>query len=162
MSTNRHLGRVITLQILYEYHFQQDLGSSGCLAEIKKRHFQHHRRRFQSPDFVEELLDGILAKKEELNDLIRPVAPQRPLEDIPLVDHFILLIGVYELCYSKDIPPRGAINEAVELAKNYGGLNSSKFINGVLGTLYRQLAESGKINEEPSGNSSIPKTQKEG
>ena len=72
--------------------------------------------------------------------LIRPHATQRPLKEIPALDLCILRIATYELHYDKDIPPKVAINEAVELAKHFGGENSSKFINGVLGTIYKQLA----------------------
>lgn len=148
MASSRHLGRVITLQVLYEYHFQKQLKEADSLPDIINRHMEYRKKQFDNMSFVTDFTQGVLSKKDELDALIQPLATQRPLGDIPLLDHYILLMGVYELCYSKEIPPKGAINESVELAKSFGGLNTSKFINGVLGAVYRQLVAAGKIVDE--------------
>ena len=140
MASSRHLGRVVALQVIYEYCFRQSQDPS-LLEEILKRRIKHRRRELGNAEFTINLIQGVIDKQEKLNNLIRPTAPQRPLAEIPAIDRHILQIGVYELYYSQQIPPKVAINEAVELAKQYGGSNSSKFINGVLGTIYRQLQE---------------------
>ena len=149
MASSRHLGRVIALQAIYEYGFRSGEGDEASLDNILERHFQRHEKNLSDRQFTAELAKGVVAKAAELDELISPIAPQRPLNEIPPIDHHILQISVYELTYKGDVPPKVAINEAVELAKHYGGDNSSKFVNGVLGTLYQQLSETGKIAAGP-------------
>ena len=145
MASSRHLGRVIALQAIYEYGFHDTSHDKDLLDKILSRHLKRHAKNLSDQKFTIDLVKGVISKAEELDDLIRPTAPQRPLQEIPLIDHCILQISVYELLYKSDIPPKVAINEAVELAKHYGSDNSSKFVNGVLGTIYRQLDQAGKI-----------------
>ncbi|MCA9335083.1 transcription antitermination factor NusB, partial [Candidatus Saccharibacteria bacterium] len=96
----------------------------------------------EDTDFVSELVHGVLEKQDDLDNQIRPLAPEWPLEQIARIDRNILRLGLYELLYRGDhVPPKVAINEAVELAKAFGSDNSSKFINGVLGTAFRTLVE---------------------
>jgi N utilization substance protein B len=93
------------------------------------------------PDFVWRIAKGVIEHMKELDDIIKRVAPEWPLNQIAIVDRNVLRIGLYELMYAdrNEVPPKVAINEAIEIAKNYGGQNSPKFVNGVLGTVYREL-----------------------
>ena len=151
MASSRHLGRVIALQALYEYSFHDGAGKPGLLDGILDRHLKHRAKSLGDKEFTVNLAKGVVERGGQLDELIQPAAPQRPLAEIPLIDHRILQISVYELLHEKDVPPKVAINEAVELAKYFGGQNSSKFVNGVLGTVYRQLQEEGKVEAAGSG-----------
>jgi len=143
MASNRHLGRIVALQSLYEYEFR--IGSedkSVDIDEILGRNLERYKSEIDDTSFVTALVAGVLEKQTELDDHIRPLAPEWPLEQIARVDRNVLRIGLYELLHRADqVPPKVAINEAVELAKAFGSDNSSKFINGVLGTAYRTLVE---------------------
>lgn len=132
---NRHLSRVIILQTLYEWDFRP----KGDLAEIKKRNIDNYKEDADN-DFIDETIDNAIKNLKESDELIVKAAPEWPIEQISSIDKTILRIAIYELLHSKDVPPKVAINEAVELGKTFGGENSSKFINGVLGTVYRQSA----------------------
>jgi N utilization substance protein B len=138
MSANRHLGRIVALQTLYEEDFRKEVNDpSVVLDEILERNIGRYDETIEDKAFIEELVHGIAARQAELDDVIRPLAPEWPIEQIARMDRVILRIGVYELLFEKGVPPKVAINEAVELAKAFGGDNSSKFINGVLGTVLR-------------------------
>ncbi len=102
------------------------------------------------PDFVRKLMEGVIKHKGEIDKIIEKAAPEWPLEQIAVVDRNVLRIGLYELLYAdrEEVPPKVAINEAIELAKNYGGPNSGKFVNGVLGTVYREIGEPGKEHKK--------------
>lgn len=142
MSANRHLGRIVALQTLYEADFRQECGDSSVkLADVLERNIDRYDETIDDKEFIEELVMGVSKRQAEIDNIIRPVAPEWPIEQIARIDRTVLRIGVYELLYSKNIPPKVAINEAVELAKAFGGDNSSKFINGVLGTVLRQKEE---------------------
>jgi N utilization substance protein B len=96
----------------------------------------------QDKEFVSRLVDGVIADQQSLDEKIQPIAPEWPIDQIARVDRSILRIGLFELLSLADIvPPKVAINEAVELAKAFGSDNSSKFVNGVLGTAFRTLVE---------------------
>jgi N utilization substance protein B len=147
MSANRHLGRIVALQTLYEADFRTEVGDPSVdLQEILERNIGRYDETIEDKVFIEELVRGIKARQTELDDTIRPVAPEWPIEQIARMDRVILRIGVYELLFEDGVPPKVAINEAVELAKAFGGDNSSKFINGVLGTVLRSREE----GEKPS------------
>jgi transcription antitermination protein NusB len=142
MSANRHLGRIVALQTLYEEDFRKEVGDASVdLQEILERNIGRYDETIEDKAFIEELVQGIRKHQPELDDTIRPVAPEWPIEQIARMDRVILRIGVYELLFEKGVPPKVAINEAVELAKAFGGDNSSKFINGVLGTVLRNQEE---------------------
>lgn len=128
---NRHLSRMIAMQTLYEWDFRDD----SNLEAIKQRNVEEYKEDADA-NFVNFLVDGVSEKIDELDGKISEAAPEWPLEQISLIDKTILRIAIYELIYSKNVPPKVAINEAVELSKQFGGENSSKFINGVLGTVY--------------------------
>lgn len=132
---NRHMGRVLVLQTLFAWDFNKTQDNPSKILDYAKREFTPSN---DEEDFAANLLKDIVIKWKELNDLIIKNAPEWPLKQISIVDRNILRIGIYELQYNKEIPPKVAINEAIELAKNYGGDNSSKFINGVLGTIYKE------------------------
>lgn len=150
MASNRHLGRIVALQTLYEYEFR--LGSedpSVDLSEILSRNLERYESAIDDTGFVKDLVEGVVANLKDLDGKIQPIAPEWPIDQIARIDRAVLRLGVYELLYRGDaVPPKVAINEAVELAKAFGSDNSSKFINGVLGTAYRTLVEGTSDNAE--------------
>jgi N utilization substance protein B len=137
MASNRHLGRIVAMQTLYEHDFRGGATSGLDLGPILNRNLDEFRSSIDDTNFVEDVVDGVHKNQERIDDIIAPAAPEWPVEQIAKIDKIILRIGVYELVIKRDVPPKVAINEAVELAKSFGGENSSKFINGVLGTIYR-------------------------
>jgi N utilization substance protein B len=155
MASNRHLGRIVSLQTLYEYDFRSEDGVTT--AEILNRNLQEFQDTIEDKTFVHDVVDGVVKHCAEIDGLIGPAAPEWPVDQIARIDKIVLRIGVYELMIKRDVPPKVAINEAVELAKAFGGENSSKFINGVLGTIYRssdlyeQEVENQKDEEATTG-----------
>ena len=143
MASNRHLGRIVALQTLYEYEFRVDSEDTTVnIQDILKRNLGRYDTAIDDTQFVETLVKGVIEHQKSIDDQLRPIAPDWPIEQIARVDRSILRIGVYELLHQADIvPPKVVINEAVELAKAFGSDNSSKFVNGVLGTAYRTLIE---------------------
>jgi len=129
---NRHLSRVIIMQTLYEWDFRP----KADLEEIKKRNIENYNEDSDS-SFIDDTINNVIKNIKKEDELITKAAPEWPLEQISTIDKTILRIAIYEILYSKDVPPKVAINEAVELGKTFGGENSSKFINGVLGTIFR-------------------------
>ncbi len=148
MASNRHLGRIVALQSLYEYEFRTQCGDETvAVADILERNIDRYETAIQDTDFVKQLVNGVLDQQADLDAKIQPIAPDWPIQQIARIDRNILRIGVYELLHQSDIvPPKVAINEAVELAKAFGSDNSSKFVNGVLGTAYRTLVEGADNN----------------
>lgn len=148
MASNRHLGRIVALQALYEYEFRYEIDSNVSLEDITKRNLERYEKDIDDTTFVLALVNGVVERLNELDSKIQPIAPDWPLEQVARIDRNILRIGMYELLHnSDDVPARVAINEAVELAKSFGSDNSSKFVNGVLGTAYRTL-----VGEESDGD----------
>lgn len=140
MSANRHLGRIIALQTLYEQALREGCGEENVeLDAILSRNIDRYSKELDDKSFVEELTRGVSKESGKLDDTLQPIAPEWPLTQISRIDHTVLRIGAYELIHHKDIPAKVVINEAVELAKGFGGDNSSKFINGVLATLLKQI-----------------------
>lgn len=139
MASNRHLGRIIALQTLYEEEFRIECNDDAfSLKDVLERNIKRYADMVDDRAFIEELVKGVDKNKSELDKLLQPIAPEWPIEQIARMDRIVLRIGAYELVHGNDVPPKVVINEAVELAKAFGGENSSKFINGVLGTLLRQ------------------------
>ncbi len=155
MASNRHLGRIVALQTLYEYEFRLSADDkSAAIDEILHRNLERYEQEIEDTDFVLALVQGVLEHQTDLDDQIRPLAPEWPIEQIARVDRNVLRLGLYELLYrGEQVPPKVAINEAVELAKAFGSDNSSKFINGVLGTAYRTLVE--KSEEAPDAGTKV-------
>lgn len=149
MASNRHLGRIVALQTLYEEDFRLDAGDGSLdVGEVLSRNTSRYKETIDDIKFIEALVNGVIKHRKELDDTIQPLAPEWPIEQIARMDRVVLRMGAYELMYAKDVPPKVVINEAVELAKAFGGDNSSKFINGVLGSLLRQ--QTGDTKEKPS------------
>jgi N utilization substance protein B len=139
MASNRHLGRIIALQTLYEEEFRHECNDEHfSLEEVLERNINRYAQMVDDRDFILKLVAGVKAKQSDLDAVLQPIAPEWPLEQIARMDRIVLRIGTYELLYGEDVPPKVVINEAVELAKAFGGENSSKFINGVLGTVLKQ------------------------
>ncbi len=135
MASNRHLGRIVALQTLYEKDFRDESNDASFdLDEVLVRNISRYESTVDDKDFIVQLVQGVVAHTEELDAELGPMAPEWPLDQIARMDRVVLRIGLYELRFNNDIPPKVVINEAVELAKAFGGDNSSKFINGVLGT----------------------------
>ena len=149
MASNRHLGRIVAMQTLYEYDFRGGDSEGLTIQPILERNLHEFRDNIDDTEFVEDVVDGVHKHTVEIDGIIGPAAPEWPVEQIAKIDKIILRIGVYELMIKRDVPPKVDINEAVELAKTFGGENSSKFINGVLGTIYRN-SEFYEPEEEPS------------
>lgn len=140
MASNRHLGRIIALQTLYEYEFRQAAGDTKLrLPAILKRNIARYQKTVEDTPFIERVVQGVIKNQDELDAYLQPIAPDWPISQIARIDRLILRIGLFELKYEPETPPKVVINEAVELAKGFGGENSSKFVNGVLGTAHRQL-----------------------
>lgn len=140
MASNRHLGRIIALQTLYEQEFRVDCQDiTFNLDAVLKRNINRYSAMVEDREFIVSLVHGVDSKRDELNTLLQPVAPEWPIDQIARMDRVILHIGAYELLHNSDVPPKVVINEAVELSKGFGGENSSKFINGVLGTVLRNI-----------------------
>lgn len=141
---NRHLARSIVLQTLFEWD------TTGAPVEQVKDILARNVAEFGGDDvdrtFMEQLLDGVLAKKADVDLVIEKAAPEWPLDRIAPVDRNILRIGLYELLFADrtQVPAKVAINEAIELAKTFGGDSSGRFVNGVLGAVYKELGEPGK------------------
>ena len=143
MASNRHLGRIVVLQTLYEYEFRlQSKDENANLAEIITRNMSRYEDTIGDKQFVQDLLNGVIERQVELDSKLQPMAPEWPISQIARIDRNVLRIGLFELLYMQEtVPPKVAINEAVELAKAFGSDNSSKFINGVLGTAYKLFVE---------------------
>ena len=136
---SRHLSRSIVMQSLYEWDFGGK--KPETLKKIVEKNIKEFGPGLESPDFVWELTNNVIERINKIDKIIEKAAPEWPIEQITIVDRNVLRIGLYELLYEekKAVPPKVAINEAIELAKTFGGENSGKFINGVLGTVYKQI-----------------------
>lgn len=142
MASNRHLGRIVALQTLYEQDFRQEAADKSFdLYEVLKRNISRYKDTVEDTAFISSMVEGVSKQQATLDALLQPLAPEWPIDQIARMDRVVLRIGAYELLHNPDVPPKVVINEAVELAKAFGGENSSKFINGVLGTLLRQQEE---------------------
>jgi len=130
---NRHLSRMVAMQAIYEWNFRQDTN----LEELVERSISEFSNDVDSK-YIRNLIGGVTKNSKSIDKEIETCAPEWPIEQISYIDKSILEIAIFELVHSKDIPPKVAINEAVELAKQFGSSNSSKFINGVLGSVYNR------------------------
>jgi len=143
----RHLARTIVVQSLYEWDFYK---RERDLTPVVERNVNEFGPGIDEPEFVWRLVKGVIEHIDELDKIISKAAPEWPINQVAIVDRNILRLGLYELLYSdkNEVPPKVAINEAIEIAKNYGGPNSGKFINGVLGTVFREMGGSEEKKEE--------------
>ena len=164
MASNRHLGRIISLQSLYEYEFRSKAGDATAdIDSIVAKNIEPYAKALGDVDFVHDLTHGVFDEMEKLDEELQPLAPEWPIASISSVDRNVLRIGLFELTRRKDtVPPKVAINEAVELAKAFGSDNSSKFINGVLGTAYRNIGgEEQKKHAEPVQSEAASQSESE-
>lgn len=144
----RHLVRSIVLQSLYEWDFY---AQKEDVNKILERNLNEFGPGIDEPEFAWKILKGVVDHLSQLNTIIEKAAPEWPLNQISIIDRNVLRIGLSELLYAdrNEVPAKVAINESIELAKNYGGPNSGKFINGVLGTVYKQMEPEEKKEEQP-------------
>lgn len=138
---NRHLSRSIAMQSLYEWDFKG--GKNETISEIIQKNIREFAPGMDDCSFVEALVRTTLDNQGKIDPLIEKCAPEWPLDQVTLVDRNILRLGICELLFGNytEVPPKVAINEAIELAKSFGGEASGRFVNGVLGTIYRELGE---------------------
>lgn len=145
--SNRYLSRTLAVQTLYELDFRE-AAETADLDGILAYNFEEFAPDFDDEGFTKHLVEGVFAHKNEIDMYIKSYAPEWPLEQITVVDRNILRLGIYEMMYDPDIPARVAINESIELAKAYGGASSSKFVNGVLGSIYKNILPSIQDKED--------------
>jgi len=148
---SRHLSRSIAMQSLYEWDFYGK--NSSDLKRIVERNIKEFGPGLEDTNFVWQIVNGIIDKLSQLDKIIEKAAPEWPINQITIVDRNCLRVGLYELLYARreEVPPKVAINEAIELAKTFGGESSGKFINGVLGTVYKEI-EKPNNKKEGTGN----------
>ncbi len=141
---NRHLSRSIAMQSLYEWDFKGR--KPNQLKKIVDNNIKEFGSGIEEGKFVWQIIDGVNENLSKIDKIIEKSAPEWPIDQITIIDRNVLRIGLYELIFGnrKEVPPKVAINEAIELAKTFGGESSGKFINGVLGTVYREIGEPGK------------------
>ena len=143
--SNRHLSRTIAMQSLYQWDFRG--GADMELSETVRHNVKEFAPDFDDHGFIVELVEGVIKNQEEIDSIISQYAPEWPLDQITIIDRNILRLGVFELKYSLTVPSKVAINEAIELAKTFGGESSGRFVNGVLGAVYRDMLARGEIKE---------------
>ncbi|MFY9461575.1 MAG: transcription antitermination factor NusB [Candidatus Sungiibacteriota bacterium] len=145
---SRHLARSIAMQTLYEWDFNNQ--DDGKLEAIMNKNIAEFGPGLEDTEFVKNLVNGVIKHRKEIDAIIEKAAPEWPIHQIAAVDRNVLRLGLYELLFGKrdEVPPKVAINESIELAKSFGGESSGRFVNGVLGTVYREIGEPGK--EHPS------------
>lgn len=141
--SSRHLSRSISMQSLYEWDFS---GKKLDLKKIVEKNIKEFGPGLENEAFIWQLVTGVIEHLSELNKIIEKAAPEWPIEQITIIDRNVLRIGLYELLFGKkeEVPPKVAINEAIELAKSFGGEGSGKFINGVLGTVFKEVEKTKK------------------
>ncbi len=135
------------MQSLYEWDFN---GKKSDPLELLRHNLKEFAPDFSDQGFSEALIKGVMDHRDEIDAVIVKYAPEWPLEQITIVDRNVLRLGVFELKFSPDVPPKVAINEAIEVAKGFGGESSGKFVNGVLGAIYRDLMAAGHYGTAPT------------
>lgn len=141
---NRHLARSVAMQSLFEWDFNGR--NDKNIKKILESNLKEFAPGMEDSKFVTDLVEGVLKNRESIDSIIEKAAPEWPLEQVAMVDRNVLRIGLFELLFGsrKEVPPKVAINEAIELAKTFGSEASGRFVNGVLGTIYREIGEPGK------------------
>ncbi len=142
---NRHLARTVAMQSLYQWDFQGK--PKKGVDDIVEFNLKEFAPDFDDKGFAQELVDDVIKSADKIDAIIVKYAPEWPLEQITNVDRNILRIGVYELKFSDTVPSKVAINEAIELAKTFGGESSGRFVNGVLGAIYKDMVVKGEMKE---------------
>lgn len=142
--SNRHFARAIAMQSLYEWDF---FGGTKDVSEVVDRNLTEFAPQLDEKDFCRSIVTGVLEHQKTIDETISKFAPDWPLEKITTVDRNILRVGCFELAFNFEIPSKVAINEAIELAKTFGGESSGRFVNGVLGAVYRDQVAKGITKE---------------
>ncbi len=159
--SNRHLSRTIAMQSLYQWDF---LGMpAGKLPKIIAFNRGEFAPNFNDEGFIDSLVQGVVDHYAHIDEIISHFAPDWPLESLTIIDRNILRLGVYELRFDNHIPAKVAINEAIELAKGFGGPSSGRFVNGVLGAVYKDMIAKGEVKEidKQSEEIKLEETKKE-
>jgi N utilization substance protein B len=143
MASNRHFARIVIMQSVFEWQAR-----GGNLAEVALRNAAFHEFPENNLEFIKKIAAGIEENLDKIEEIIKTAAPEWPLSQIAQVDQAILKVAIYELLFDGEVPPKAAINEAVEIAKQYGGESSYKFINGVLGSVFRSSAKYDPTSDE--------------
>ncbi len=141
--SNRHLARSIAMQALFEWDFREQ--PAEVLPVIIDRDLKEFGPGLDETGFAKKIIEDVHKNIVEIDELISKYAPQWPIAQITIIDRNILRIGIYELKFNNEVPPKVAINEAIELAKNFGGPSSGRFVNGVLGAIYKDMQKVWKI-----------------
>jgi len=144
---NRHLARALAMQSLYEWDFKNSMGEEKPTDDILFYNRKEFAGGLEDKGFVDELIRGVKKNFTAIDEIIVKYAPEWPIDQITVVDRNVLRLGIYELKFSPNIPAKVAINEAIELAKNFGGESSGKFVNGVLGAIYKDMMERGEVKD---------------
>lgn len=133
------------MQTLFEWDFHgQRSDALGAIIDHNKREFAPE---FDDGNFAEDLVRNVVQHLPDIDTYVTRFAPEWPIAQITIIDRTILRLGIYELVFAKDIPAKVGINEAIELAKTFGGESSGRFVNGVLGAIYREMVEKGQMKE---------------
>ena len=162
---SRHLARSIAMQTLYEWDFNNH--EESRLEAIMDKNIAEFGPGLEDTEFIRTLVLGVMKHRKEIDAIIEKAAPEWPISQIAAVDRNILRLGLFELLFGSrdEVPPKVAINEAIELAKSFGGESSGRFVNGVLGTVYREIGEPGKEHptrhEKPAKDPQDQKQKKE-
>jgi N utilization substance protein B len=145
--SNRHLARSIVMQVLYQWDFKGK--PTAAMPAIITQQSEEFGKglSLENGQFIHDTIDGVVSHIEEIDTAIATYAPKWPIEQMTLIDRNILRLGVYELMFGKGIPGKVAINEAIEMAKSFGGQSSGRFVNGILGAMYEGMP---KRTDEPN------------
>lgn len=143
--SNRHLARTLAMQALYQWDFLGDKEKHvDQIVEYIRNEFAPH---FDDKEYVEETIHGVIDNLSDIDSVLTEFSRDWPVDSMTIVDRNVLRIGVYELMMNDKIPSKVAINEAIEIAKAFGGETSGKFVNGVLGAVYKDQIDKGVLKE---------------
>ena len=159
---NRHLSRSVAMQSLFEWDFNGNENSK--IDSIVKRNAGQFAPGLEDASFINFLVKGVLKKQKKIDAIIEKAAPEWPINQIAIVDRNVLRIGLFELIFSdkKEVPHKVAINEAIELAKTFGGDSSGKFVNGVLGTVFKEIGEPEDFEPKMKKDAKMPEEKLSG
>lgn len=147
--SNRHLARSIAMQSLYQWDFKG--GPTAVLPAIIDQNLEEFGAGLEEDkQYVRDTVDGVVDNIEKIDKVISEYATNWPIDQITLIDRNTLRVGVYELKFNDAIPTKVAINEAIEVAKTYGGITSGKFVNGVLGAIYKDMLKNNEVTDQIS------------
>lgn len=159
--SNRHLSRTVAMQTLYEWDFSHPLAvdpansNESALLELSERNLKEFAPEFDDQGFTQSLIVGVLKHLTAIDQYIERYAPEWPIEQITVVDRNVLRLGVFELIFGNEVPSKVAINEAIELAKTFGGESSGRFVNGVLGAIYKDVLGSKEKDVEAQAETQV-------